>query len=58
MEKVIRRVTFEEAEQLDREFWATKTIPEKWEILTQMRRQFNGENARLIKVISVVRHDR
>jgi len=58
MEKVIRRVTFEEAEQLDREFWATKTIPEKWKILTQIRREYNGENAKLIKVVSRVRHDR
>jgi hypothetical protein len=29
MEKVIQRVTFEEADRLDLEFWASKTTAEK-----------------------------
>jgi len=58
MEKVIRKVTFEEADQLDLEFWAGKTIQEKWEVLTKIRMEYNGENAKLERVITKVKYDR
>jgi hypothetical protein len=57
MEKVIRRVTHEEAEKLDIEFWSSKTIQEKLEALTRLRMQFHG-GQRLVKVIQKVPHDR
>ena len=58
MEKVIRKVTFEEADRLDMEFWAGKTILEKWEILTKIRMEYNGENAKLERLITKVKYDR
>jgi hypothetical protein len=57
MEKVIRRVTFEEAEQLDREYWAGKSVLEKWEALTRLRMQFHG-GQRMVKVIQRIPYDR
>jgi aminoglycoside phosphotransferase family enzyme len=57
MEKVIRRVSFEEAERLNFEFWAGKTIQQKMEALTRLRTSYHG-GQRLVKVINRVRNDR
>jgi len=57
MEKVLKKVTFEEAEQLDREYWAGKSISEKLQALTRLRFQFHG-GQRIVKVLQRVPHDR
>ena len=57
MEKVIRKVSFKDAEKLDMEFWSKKSITEKIEVLTRLRFQYHG-GARLKKVVALVRYDR
>jgi hypothetical protein len=63
MEKVVRKVTFEEAERLDIEYWANKTVQEKWSVLTDLRLGYIGTNNRIQKVVTYekngsVAHDR
>jgi aminoglycoside phosphotransferase family enzyme len=57
MEKVIRKVTFEESERLDEEFWRNKTPQERLKALTQLRMQYHG-GMRLAKVITRAPYDR
>lgn len=57
MEKVVRKVTFKEAERLDIEFWAQQSVQAKWKILTGIRKEFNGENSRLARTITVLKKD-
>lgn len=57
MEKVIRKVTFEEAEKLDDEYWAERTILEKLEVLTRLRFQFHS-GQRIVKVLQRIPNGR
>jgi hypothetical protein len=57
MEKVVRKLSFQEAEKEDEKFWLNKTPQEKLEALTRLRVTYHG-GQRLKKIIHRVPYDR
>jgi hypothetical protein len=43
IQKVVRKVTFAEAENADHEYWANATAEERLQELVELRRMFFGE---------------
>lgn len=52
MEKVVRKLSFQEAEEEEEKYWMNKTPQEKIAVLTQLHSVFNG-GKRLEKVIGM-----
>lgn len=57
MEKVVRKLSFQEAEEEEEKYWMNKTPQEKIAVLTQLRLVFNG-GKRLEKAFKRIPHDR
>lgn len=57
MEKVVRKLSFQEAEEEEEKYWMNKTPQEKIAVLTQLRLVFNG-GKRLERFFRRVPHDR
>ncbi len=50
---VVRKVTFEEAENADDEYWANASVEERLQELIDLRKMFFGDtNRRIKKVVS------
>lgn len=57
MEKVVKKLTFKEAEEEDEKFWANKTPQEKIQALTKLRLTYHG-GKRIEKVLHRLPYDR
>ena len=57
MEKVVKKLTFQEAEEEDEKFWMNKTPQEKIQALTRLRLIFHG-GKRLEKILKKTLYDR
>ncbi len=57
MEKVVRKLSFHEADEEEEKYWMSKTPQERIAVLTQLRLTFNGDK-RLQKVVQRVPYDR
>jgi hypothetical protein len=56
MEKVVRKLSFKEAEEEDEKYWMSKTPQERIEVLTKLRLTFHG-GKRLEKVLHRAPYD-
>ena len=54
IEKVVRKISFEKAEELDDIFWAEKTEEERLRVLIDLRNTFWGGEPKMPKIQKIV----